>query len=329
MKFKNTPRAPEIEPKGNSQGLADDLVVPFATRQNGVSGRLVRLGPAVDTILTRHDYPEAVSIALGEALVLTALLGSALKFEGRLILQTKTDGPLGMIVANYDVPGRLRGYASCDRARVDAFAPTRPAQGPLLGHGHLAMTIDPDGDMERYQGIVALDGISLVDAAHTYFRQSEQLPTCIRLAVARHFAGGAWHWRAGGLMIQKVARGGGIAPVAFATDEERDASLEGEHDDDWNRIKILAGSAEDHELLDPTLVPLRLLYRLFHEEDVTARSSVPLVAQCRCSRERLLGYLKGFDATALADLRESDGFLKVTCEFCATVYRYDTADGVA
>ena len=312
--------------------IADDRVVPFSTRLNGVSGRLVRLGPAVDTILSRHDYPESVSVALGESLALTALLGSALKFEGQLILQTKTDGPLKMLVADYTAPGKLRGYASADRTGIAGVAASSATVGQkqarLLGKGYLAMTIDPGGDMDRYQGIVALDSATLTEAAHTYFRQSEQLPTLIKLAVARHFNGGAWHWRAGGLMIQQIARGGGIATAPRSLDEEHDESLEGEHDEDWNRIKILAGTVEDHELIDPLLDPQRLLYRLFHEEGVTANSMTPLVAECRCSRDRLLGYLQSFDAIALADLRDADGKLSATCEFCSTVYRYGAEDGL-
>ena len=310
----------------------DDLVMPFATRDTGVSGRLVRLGASVDTILRSHTYAEPVSAALGEALVLAALLGSSLKFDGQLILQTKTDGPLGMLVADYVVPGHLRGYASTDATRL-AAATEAPAtrielQRRLLGQGYLAMTIDPGGDMDRYQGIVPLDRTTLIEAAHTYFRQSEQLPTLIRLAVARNFVDGAWAWRAGGLMIQKIARGGGLPSRAHATDEARDASLAGEDDEDWTRIKLLAATVEDHELTDPTLDPHRLLHRLFHEEGVTARTPTPLLAQCRCSRERLLGYLQGFDAAALADLRDDNGRLVATCEFCARVYTYGAEDGV-
>ena len=311
---------------------SDDLVMPFATRLNGMNGRLVRLGPAVDTILTQHNYPDAVSVALGEALVLVALLGSALKFSGQLILQTKTDGPLSLLVADYVAPGHLRGYASADATRVASAAASAGTpdekQARLLGNGYLAMTIDPGGDMDRYQGIVALEGDTLGSAAHTYFRQSEQLPTLIRLSVARHFAGGAWRWRAGGLMIQQIARGGGLEAAAHASGEDRDASLEGEHDEDWNRIKLLAATVENHELIDPTLSPQRLLYRLFHEEGVTARDPSPLIAQCRCSRERLLGVLQNFDAAALADMRDENGRLTATCEFCSTVYDYGAGDGV-
>ena len=162
---------------------ADDLILPFQAEQADVTGRLVKLGPVVDTILSRHDYPEPVSQLLGEAVALTALLGAALKFEGKFILQASTDGPVDLLVADYQVPGRLRGYARFSPEQVAEL----PPDGRLLGEGHLAMTIDRGPDTERYQGVVPLEGESLTEAADTYFRQSEQLPTFIRLAVARHY----------------------------------------------------------------------------------------------------------------------------------------------
>ena len=184
---------------------ADDLILPFQAEQADVTGRLVKLGPVVDTILSRHDYPEAVSQLLGEAVALTALLGAALKFEGKFILQASTDGPVDLLVADYQVPGRLRGYARFSPEQVEAL----PPDGRLLGDGHLAMTIDSGLDTERYQGVVPLEGDSLTEAADTYFRQSEQLPTFIKLAVARHYrpgqqGGRPWTWRAGGLLVQKL-----------------------------------------------------------------------------------------------------------------------------
>ena len=166
----------------------DDLILPFQAEQADVVGRLVKLGPTVDTILSRHDYPEPVSKLLGEAVALTALLGAALKFEGKFILQASTDGPVDLLVADYQVPGGLRGYARFSAERLAEL----PADGRLLGEGHLAMTIDRGVDTERYQGVVPLEGETLTEAADTYFRQSEQLPTFIKLAVARHYrAGGA------------------------------------------------------------------------------------------------------------------------------------------
>jgi molecular chaperone Hsp33 len=304
----------------------DNLVLPFRTVKSDVIGRVIRLGSVVDKILSGHSYPEPVSHALGEALALTAMLGSALKTKAKLILQTKTDGPLDFLVADFESPGRLRGYANFDKADA-ALAATRGRgdQGALLGSGHVAMTIDPGSGRDSYQGIVALAQEPLVVAAHTYFRQSEQLPTFIRLAVARHYGpadgGGprASHWRAGGLMIQQLPREGGKRELEG---EAHDLSLDGEDDENWNRARHLAATVEDHELLDPMLAPERLLYRLFHEEGVRVAPATALAEACRCSRERIDMYLKRFGADELADLREPDGGLTVTCEFCSRQYRF-------
>ncbi|HEU0059092.1 MAG TPA: Hsp33 family molecular chaperone [Hyphomicrobiaceae bacterium] len=306
---------------------ADDLVLPFRTVRSDVIGRVVRLGSTIDTVLSGHSYPEPVSYALGEALVLTAMLGSALKTQGKFILQTKTDGALDFLVADYVSPGNVRGYANYDKKdAVLAKAQGRGDQGALLGTGHVAMTIDPTGDKNTYQGIVAIEREPLVEVAHTYFRQSEQLPTFIRLAVARHYGSAGrdlapvWRWRAGGLLIQKLPRAGGkLSPLS---DEARDASLEGEDDEDWNRTRHLAATVEDHEMLDPTLSPERLLYRLFHEEGVRVTPSTPVAAACRCSRARIKLFLERFGPDELADMREADGAITVTCEFCSRKYRF-------
>lgn len=306
------------------------MVLPFGTVRSRIAGRIVRLGAAVDRILTSHDYPPPVSEALGEALALAVLLGQPIKPGGRLIVQTKTDGPLGFLVVHYDSPGSLRGYASFDRERLAALTPDggKPDPGRLLGTGRMAMTIDPGGSEVSHQGIVALDGGSLTDAAHTYFRQSEQLPTFIALAVARQLAGRTaagdadWRWRAGGLIVQHVPRLGGD-PRPDETPEERDARLHGEDDDGWNRVRILASTVEAHELVDPTLSPERLLLRLFNEEGVRVGEMRQLEARCRCSRDRIVGFLKGFSGAELDDMREGDGRIAVTCEFCSTAYRFD------
>jgi molecular chaperone Hsp33 len=317
--------------RGQAATRDDDLILPFRTVKSDVIGRVVRLGPAVDRILSRHAYPEPVSHALGEALALTAMLGSALKTQGKFILQTKTDGALPFLVADFVSPGQLRGYASFDKADAHlAETAGRGDQGVLLGTGHVAMTIDPGDDKNSYQGIVALAQESISDAAHTYFRQSEQLPTFIRLAVARHYGpavGGTepvWSWRAGGLMIQKLPREGGTREDLSG--EEHDASLEGENDENWNRARHLAATVEDHELLDPTLSPERLLYRLFHEEGVKVAPTMPLAAECRCSRERIHAYLRQFGSKELQDMVEPDGGITVTCEFCSRKYRFGVGE---
>jgi molecular chaperone Hsp33 len=292
----------------------DDLILPFQAEHAEVAGRLVKLGPVVDTILSRHDYPEPVSKLLGEAVALTALLGAALKFEGKFILQATTDGPVDLLVADYQVPGALRGYARFSAERLAAL----PADAPLFGEGHLAMTIDRGPDTERYQGVVPLEGGSLADAADTYFRQSEQLPTFIKLAVARHYRAGQgerpWTWRAGGLLVQKLTREGGRRAT-------REAAFAAE---DWTRAKALAETVEDHELLDPMLPPDRLLYRLFHEEKVRAFRAVPLTSYCSCSEARVEELLRRFSAEDLAEM-VVDGKVSVTCEFCNRSYRFDPA----
>jgi molecular chaperone Hsp33 len=293
----------------------DDLVLPFQAENADVVGRLVKLGPTVDKILSRHAYPEPVSRLLGEAVTLTTLLGAALKFEGKFILQASTDGPVDLLVADYQVPGGLRGYAR--------FSPQRLAgletNAPLLGKGHLAMTIDRGSDTERYQGVVPLEGESLTNAADTYFRQSEQLPTFIRLAVARHYearkaGAGPWTWRAGGLLVQKLTREGGRTTGRAASAFE----------EDWTRAKSLAETVEDHELLDPMFPPDRLLYRLFHEEQVRAFRAIPLQGHCSCSRARVEDLLRRFSSEELAEM-VVEGEVVVTCEFCNSRYRFDPA----
>lgn len=317
--------APQFPTTPASRSLpADDLVLPFQAERSGVMGRLVRLGASVHDVLTRHDYPDAVSHALADGLALTAMLGTTLKDQSKLILQTQTDGPLRLLVVNYESPGQFRGYARFDRERAEAIDPKD--QGRLLGRGHLGMTIDLGRHTEPYQGIVALEGESLADAALTYFQRSAQLPTFIRLAVARHYVApastgepGRWTWRAGGLLLQHLSpeRGDEFKGAHVAPDE-----MPLSHDEAWARTRMLAETVEDHELLDPLLAPERLLYRLFHEEGVRVYQSHPMAMRCRCSRERIERMLEMFSAADIADMREPDGSISVTCEFCTATQQF-------
>ena len=191
--------------------LPDDVALPFRAEASGVMGRLVRLGPAADEILTRHDYPDSVTRVLGAALALSAMLGAALKTDAKIILQTKTDGPLSLLVASCESPGKLRGYANFDAVAIAGLEAAGPIdEAKLLGNGHLALTIDPGGEQDRHQGIVQLQAQTLSETALAYFRQSVQLPTFIRLAVGKEFSAGVkgrgWPWRVGGLMIQPLVR---------------------------------------------------------------------------------------------------------------------------
>src|ERR1700692_489049 len=210
---KITPEAPIRAP---SSVPVDDAVLPFEVDTLDLRGRLTRLGPALDDILTRHDYPAAVCKLIGEAIVLTTLLGSSLKFDGRFILQTQTDGPVSFLIVDFQAPDRLRAYARFDAKRLKEGQDS----GALLGKGHHAMTIDQGPDMSRYQGMVALEGGSLEDAAHEYCLRSEQIPTRVRLAVGEEWRGGEGpkrRWRAGGMLLQFLPKAPGRArPAALA-----------------------------------------------------------------------------------------------------------------
>jgi molecular chaperone Hsp33 len=310
-------RAPSAVP-------VDDAVLPFEVAALDLRGRLTRMGPALDDILTKHDYPAPVGKLLGEAIVLTTLLGSSLKFEGRFILQTQTDGPVSFLVVDFQAPDRLRAYARYDEARLKEAKESAKHSGGLLGRGHLAMTIDQGPDMSRYQGLVALTGGSLEEAAHEYFLRSEQIPTRVRLAVGEEWSGGKHRWRAGGLLTQFLPK---------APERARQADLhpgdapEGtvvhtvEEDDAWVEGQSLVSTVEDIELIDPALSGERLLYRLFHERGVRVFKELPLQARCSCSRDAVASMLKSFSPQDRADMVKDDKVV-VTCEFCSSVYEF-------
>src|SRR6185369_4558351 len=308
-------------------------IQPFEVSVLDLRGRVVRLGPAVDTILTGHDYPQPVAKLLGEAIVLGVLLGTALKFEGRFILQTKTDGPVRMLVVDFTTPDKVRACARFDRQAVaDAIAAGRTDAAALLGRGHLAMTIDQVGSKSRYQGLVALEGGTLEDAAHEYFLRSEQIPTRVRIAVAEEYLaapnGAAHHWRAGGMLLQFVPRAPERARVA---DLDPGDAPEGtarhivREDDAWVEGRSLVETVEDVELIDPAVSSERLLYRLFHERGVRVFRSAELHAQCSCSRASVEAMLRSFPQADRDDMVEN-GKISVTCEFCSAIYVFEPAD---
>jgi molecular chaperone Hsp33 len=305
----------------------DDTILPFAVKALDLRGRIVRLGAVVDTILSAHDYPVPVAKLLGEAIVLTVMLGSALKFEGRFILQTKGDGPVHMLVVDFTSPGTVRACARFDAAKVAAAIAAGAADpGKLLGHGHLAMTIDQGPDMSRYQGLVPLEGGGLEQAAHEYFARSEQIPTRVRLAVAEEFRAGDGgprrHWRAGGILLQFLPKS--IERQRQADLDPGDAPPGTEahvvaEDDAWVEGRSLIATVEDIELIDPELSSERLAYRLFHEPGVRVFRAAPVKAQCSCSREGVEAMLRSFSQADRDDMIE-DGRITVTCEFCSSTY---------
>jgi molecular chaperone Hsp33 len=330
-----TERTTMTETLMNSLGLdrpesGDDAVVPFTLDKLDTRGRTVRLGEALDAILSRHDYPAPVARLLGEAVVLASLIGSSLKFEGRFIMQTQTDGPVNLLVVDFDAPDGLRGYARFDReALVRAAEMGKTKAGELLGNGHLAMTIDQGQHTERYQGIVALEGQSLEEVAHTYFQQSEQIPTMVRLAVAEFTRKGDHraHWRAGGVLIQHLPAGG----LAHMPDLPGDGNFDNpetadplfEEADGWTEAKTLLATVDDVELADPDLTSERLLFRLYHETGVRVFSPMKMEERCTCSPERIEDMLaNSFSAEEREDMAVN-GQIEVVCEFCSTAYHFN------
>jgi molecular chaperone Hsp33 len=323
----------EIPTRAPSAVSLDDTIMPFEVAALDLRGRVVRLGPAVDEILQRHNYPAPVSKLLGEAIVLTAMLGSALKISGRLILQTQSDGPVNMLVVDFNAPDKVRACARFDTARLDAaIASGKIDGGALLGSGHLAMTIDQGADMNRYQGLVALDGGSLEAAAHEYFLRSEQIPTRVRLAVAEQFVAGEGgphrHWRAGGILLQFLPQAPermrvpdldpGDAPEGVETQSVKE-------DEAWIEGRALIETVEDLELIDPDLSSEQLVYRLFHERGVRVFKGSDVKAECTCSRDSVESMLKSFSQDDRDHMVE-DGKISVTCEFCSANYKFAPAD---
>ncbi len=289
---------------------AGDFVLPFDVVAAGIRGRLVRLDASSARALSAHALSESAARIAGEMLALATLLGTALKLDGRLTAQTKSDGPLDLIAADYygaadGKPKGVRGYA-----RFDSSKPLgdKPLFAALTGAGALAITIEPKRGGQTYQGIVELSPKGLAASAETYFEQSEQLPTLIRLAAAPVFHAGSKEpaWRAGGLLLQ-------VTPDA------------NRHDDDWERLSTLAATVEDIELLDTTLSAETLLWRLFNQEEVRVLPAEPIAFRCDCDGERIAAVLRSYSEQERAGLADPDGTIRAKCEFCGTVHEIGKA----
>lgn len=314
----------------NRPESGDDVAVPFTLDTLDCRGRVVKLGDALDTIIARHGYPEPVARLLGEATTLAALIGSSLKFEGRFILQSRTDGPVNLLVVDFDTPDGLRAYARFDEAALEeakVTGKTSPAE--LLGQGILALTVDQGVHMDRYQGIVALEGHEgLEEVAHTYFLQSEQIPTRVRLAVAEYSERGrpGSRWRAGGVLLQHLPESGisKMADLPGDGDFENDATADPEfvEDDRWTEAKALLETLTDAELADPELSSERMLFRLYHETGVRIFEPQPLFDRCTCNAERVEQMIYDFTPEDRADM-VVDGQIEVVCEFCSTHYHFN------
>lgn len=287
-----------------------DRVLGFTIPSRDARGRVVRLGPVLETILSAHDYPPPVKHLLAEALVLTALIGSLLKDDqGQLTMQAQTEaGVIDLLVCDFR-GGELRGYVRHDAERLASLGPN-PSLYALFGQGYLAMTFDLATSGERYQGIVPLEGDSLAAACESYFAQSEQVPTLIRVAVRSDRQGCV----GSGLLVQHLPDG-----------EEGRERLHVQHDHpQWEHVKALAGSLRHDELIDADLSLETLVWRLFHEEsEVRVLPVQPLSRGCRCSVAHYQAVLARFPEDQRLEMQDDQGKVVVDCAFCSRLFEID------
>ena len=312
----------------------DDSILPFQLDRADIRGRVVRLDRTIETILAQHRYPAPVSALVAEAVLLTALIGQAVKLRWRFSLQIRGEGPVRLIATDYfapsaeGAPAHLRAYASFDPGDV---ASAHAAPYELLGQGVFGVTIDQGPDMRPYQGITPLTGTALSDCAETYFAQSEQLATRFQ-AIAGEAAepGGRTAWRAAGLMLQQLPQTpAGAQPDApsgaegLMTADDVAAMGAAARAEDWNRVNILAQSVEAHELIGPHVTPEGLLLRLFHEETPRVYPAQAVQFGCTCSAERVEAALAQYSAGDIAEMTTEEGIVTADCQFCSAHYRFD------
>lgn len=295
-----------------------DSCVSFHINNGSFRGRLVRLSSLVDTILEKHQYPLPVSAVLAESTALAVLLASTLKYDGLFTLQTKSNGPVSMIVVDVTSDGKVRGYARYDEEHLNRSQALRKTSGEiepaphLMGEGYLAFTVDQGPDMELYQGIVDLQGKTLSECAMRYFVQSEQIDTDLQLFLHAP-QGDAKGWSAGGIFIQKLPEMGG------KIDPDKD------YTEDWNEAKIFMESLTQDEVFNADLTGQEILHRLYHSNDLVVSGEKKLTFGCRCSREKLQNTLCGFGKDELESLAE-DGKINATCDFCSEQYAFDKGE---
>ncbi len=296
--------------------LISDVALGVTIPKRHARGRTARLGASLDAVLANHDYPPVIEHLLAEALTLTALLGTLLKDKGgQMTLQAQTQGGIvDLLVCDY-LGGELRGYVKHDAERLAEAGPN-PSLFALFGKAYLAITFDQPATDERYQGIVPLEGESLAAAAQSYFTQSEQIPSLVRLAARKDEDG---HWHAGGLLFQHLPEG----------EEGRDRLHTRLDHPDWPHVAVLAGSVKAEELTDPALPLDELVWRLFHEEEeIRTLEPIVLAKGCRCDPDYVRSVIARFPVEERAQMVGDDGLIRVDCAFCATSFpiHLDKAD---
>jgi molecular chaperone Hsp33 len=314
--------------------IGDDSILPFQLEQAAMRGRVARLDKTLDAILKQHAYPAPVCALVAEAVMLTALIGQAIKLRWRFSLQIRGDGPIRLIATDYfapdsdDGPARIRAYASFD---PDAVPTTTDRPFDLLGSGVFGVTIDQGPQMTPYQGLTPLTGRSLSDCAETYFAQSEQLATRFVVEAALAETPGAGpSWRGGGVMVQQLPMHGGNAPDSPSNDDGLmtgdDVAGMGGRDEDWGRVAALLSTLETTELIGPWLSPDRLLFRLFHEETPRIYDPQAISFGCSCSPEKVKTAMAQYSAKDIGHMTTDEGEVTADCQFCGANYRFDPAE---
>jgi molecular chaperone Hsp33 len=307
----------------------DDTVLPFQLDLSDIRGRVARLDGTLNRILAQHSYPLQVEALVAEAVLLTAMIGQMLKQRWKLSLQIRGNGPVRIIATDYfapsddGTPAQIRGWASYDAEKID------PSHGAFdqIGQGYFAILLDQGDGTTPYQGITPLAGGSLSACAETYFAQSEQLPTRFALALGRsRMAGDDERWRAGGVMLQHMPKasplvadegGSGEGGLLAATD-----ILDGEEGENWIRANILLDTVEELELIGPSVQPIELLARLFHEEAPRVYDAQPVQFGCTCSADKVRQSLSIYSTKDIATMTTEAGTVTADCQFCGAHYEF-------
>ncbi len=310
----------------------DDTVLPFQLDRSDIRGRVVRLDGVLDRVLRQHAYPPVIEALVAEAVVLTALIGQAVKLRWKLSLQVRGKGPARLIATDYygptddGQPARIRAYASYDTERLELDA----VPFSQIGEGYFAVMLDQGEGMVPYQGFTPIAGQSLANCAETYFAQSEQLPTRFAVTFGKsQTPGEALHWRAGGVMLQHMPQVGMSVEVAADAGSGEGGLLHhtdilgGDAGENWTRCNILLDTVEELELIGPSVAPTDLLVRLFHEEDPRVFDPQPLRFGCSCSADKVRSTLSIYSQKDIRHMTTPEGVVTADCQFCGAHYELD------
>ncbi|MFV0625834.1 MAG: Hsp33 family molecular chaperone HslO [Alphaproteobacteria bacterium] len=295
-----------------------DTCTSFHLDNGAFLGKLIRLDDTINTLLEKHKYPDQVAAVVAEFTSLAVLLSSSMKYDGLFTLQTKTDGPISMVVVDVTSEGKVRAYAKYDMERIERAKELRKttdeieASPYLIGGGYLAFTIDQGDKEQLYQGVVDIQGKTLSEIALRYFKQSEQIDTHLKLFLKMPDETNP-KWQSAGIMLQKIPQKGGNVEEIENFEEI------------WSEAKIFLESLKDSEVFDTSLEPEILVNRLYHANKLVITGAKNYIFACRCSRDKLLNTLSGFDPKDIEEMAEK-GKITATCSFCSEKYVFDKGE---